>query len=197
MKKSMSLFAIVLFVLFNLTVNAQQYGVKGCVEVGGTISYSSVTGVTNGTADSKSSSLLNFLPALGYFISDGISIGISPGINMIKMAGSEESITNLMLFAVGGYTFGTKGNVFPFAEGMIGYTSLAQDANQSAGTTKIDLSGISFGARGGVKILVGKSGLANFSVSYMMFTLNPEGADKRNGYNSLAVNVGFSVFLGK
>jgi hypothetical protein len=174
-----------------------QYATRGTTELGGTISYSSTTAVTNGTTASESTSLFNFLPYVGYFISDGLAIGLSPGINIVKLAGSKESVKNLLLFLVPGYTFGTKGSLYPFVEGLVGYTSLVSKVDPLTGVGEMDLSGISYGARAGIRVLVGKSGLANISVAYMLYTLNPKNATKRSGYNSLAINLGFSVFIGK
>jgi len=190
--------ASLLIVLLFLSVDViAQYGSRGTTELGGTISYSSTTAVTNGTTATESTSLFNFLPYVGYFISDGLAVGLSPGINIVKLAGSKESVTNLMLFLVPGYTFGTKGNLFPFIEGLIGYTSLASKVDPLTGVGEMDLSGISYGARAGFRLLVGKSGLANVSAAYMMYTMNPKNATSRSGYNSLAINLGFSVFIGK
>ncbi len=196
MKKSFALFTIILLLLSAVTFNLQaQFGSKGLTEFGGSVSYSSSTSVSNGTTASESTSLFSFLPYVNYFIMDGFSLGISPGINIIKLAGSKESITNLLLFAVPGYTFSTKGNVFPFIEGWIGYTAVTSKADAASGIPELDLSGISYGGRGGVKVLVGKSGLLSVGVSYTLYNLNPKGADKRNGYNSLAISMGFSVFI--
>jgi hypothetical protein len=184
------------------TAQAQQFNKKGTLELGGSISYSSTTLVSDGTTDSKSNSVFTFNPIASYFITDGFSLGVSPGINMIKIGSLDNTLTNLMLFAVPGYTFG-KDKVFPFIEGWIGYTavSTSKDISISSISTgsiaKLDLSGISYGGRGGVKLLVGKSGLINASLSYMMITANAKGASKRSGFNNFAIALGYTVFIGK
>lgn len=195
MKKSFVLLtALFLFLTATCSLYAQ-FGSKGVTEMGGAISYSSSTAVANGEAADESTSLLNFMPYVNYFITNNFSLGISPGINIVKLAGSDDSITNLMLFAVPGYTFSSNGNVFPFVEAWIGYTAVTSNADPLGSGEKLDLSGISYGGKGGIKLLVGKSGLLNIGVSYTMYTMNPKGADKRNGYNSLALAMGFSVFI--
>lgn len=196
MKKSFTLFTIVLLLLSAATFSLHaQFGSKNVTEFGGAISYSSHTTVSGGTAASESSSIFEFMPYVNYFVMNGFSLGISPGINIVKMAGSSESITNLMLFAMPGYTFSTKGNVFPFIEGRVGYTAVTSKADPTGGSGELDLSGVSFGGKAGVKILVGKNGLFSIGVSYTLLTLNPKGADKRSGVNTLAIAMGFSVFI--
>jgi hypothetical protein len=174
-----------------------QFATKNVIELGGSISYSSTTIVTDGTAASESSSIFQFLPYVNYFVTNGFSVAISPGINIVKLAGTSESITNYLLFLVPGYTFSTKSDVFPYIEGMVGYTALSSKANPLAGTGEIDLSGISFGAKGGIKVLVGKNGLISVGVSYILLNLSAKGADKRSGFNNLAFSLGWSVFLEK
>ena len=195
-KKYSFMIIFFLFFLINFLTTNAQFRNKGTVELGGSISYSSMTTVTNGTTDNNSTSIFNFTPMVSYFIAEGFYLGVSPGINIVKVAGSNDAITNLMLFAVPGYAFG-KGEVFPFVEGWVGYTAVSSNSDPILGSGKLDLSGVSYGGRGGVKIQVGKGGLVNIGVSYTALTLNPKGADKRTGMNVLGVVVGFSVFIGR
>ena len=199
MKKLFTVFFLTIVLLTTLTYNSNaQFKNRGTIEVGGTISYTSVTAVSNGTTDNNSSSMFNFTPMLSYFVVDGFYLGVSPGINIVKVAGSDNPVTNLMLFAVPGYAFG-KGDVFPFVEGWLGYSALNSDGVSFEGTSsgKLELSGLSYGARGGVKLQVGKGGLVNMGLSYIAYTFNAKGADKRTGMNTLAFVIGFSVFFGK
>lgn len=198
MKKSFALFTIVLLLLSAAACSVHaQFGSKGVTEFGGSVAYSSTTVVANGTAASESTSILNFMPYINYFITDGFSLALSPGINVVKLAGTSDAITNYLLFVVPGYTFSTKGNVFPYIEGMIGYTALSSKTNPLVGTGELDLSGLSFGGKGGVKVLVGKNGLLSIGVAYTLLNLSAKGADKRSGFNNLAFSMGFSVFIEK
>ena len=188
MKKSFGLLFIAL-VLFSANLINAQFAQKGQTEIGGAISYSSTTAVSNGTAASESTSILELAPTVGYFISDGLSIGLVPSYASIKSGGTTTSL--LGLFAAPGFTFG-KGEVYPFIRGEVGYTSQSSSASGSQ-----TLSGISYGVTGGVKVIVGgKNGLLNIGLTYKMITLNPSGADKRSGFNYFGLNLGFSVFLG-
>lgn len=198
MKKTFVLLTVVLLLLGAAACSVHaQFATKNVVEVGGSVSYSSTTVVTDGTAASEASSIFQFQPYVNYFITNGFSIALSPGINIVKLAGSSESIKNYLLFLVPGYTFSTKGEVFPYIEGMIGYTALASKANPLGGVGELDLSGISFGAKGGVKLLVGKNGLFSIGLSYILLDLRAKGADKRSGFNNLAFSMGFSLFIEK
>lgn len=190
MKNFFALLTIVLFIFFVSACNVQaQFATKKVIELGGSVSYSSTTTVTDGTTADESTSFFQFMPYANYYILDGVSLGFSPGINVLKLAGSSESITNYSIFFIPGYTYSTRSNVFPFIEGMIGYTSLSQ------GDTTLDLSGISFGAKGGVKVVLGKSGVVSIGLSYILYNLSPKDADKRSGYNNLAFSVGYSIYL--
>jgi len=197
MKRSLIVLAmfLVLLIVSACSIQAQQYATKNCTEIGGSISYSSTTVVTDGTADSKSTSFLQFMPVVNYYVTNNLFLGISPGINIFKPAGADNSLKNYSLFLVPGYTFSSRGTVFPFIEGMIGYTALSQDAEDEE--DKIDLSGLSLGAKGGIKVSVGSGGLASIGASYIAFNLSPKGASKRSGYNNLALTLGFSVFFGR
>jgi hypothetical protein len=190
MKKVLAIVTIIFLVLFISACNVHaQYAKKNIIELGGSISYSSTTAVANGTTASESTSLFLFQPYANYFIFDGFSVALSPGITVISPAGATESTKGYAIFLVPGYTFDMKSNLFPYAQAMVGYTALKQ-----AGT---DLSGISFGAQAGVKMIVGNSGAISFGLSYILANLSPSGASSRSGYNSFAFTMGYSIFFKK
>ena len=196
MKKSFVIPAIILLSLLIASCNANaQFAKMGVVELGGAISYSSSALVTDGTVASEKTTILNFMPYINYFIVDGFSVALSPGINVIKIAGESNSITNLNLFAVPGYTFSTNSPVYPYIEAMLGYTSVSSDAtNPITESGNIDYRGFSWGGKAGLKVLIGKNGLLSIGVAYTALNYSPQGADKRTGINNLAVSMGFSVF---
>ena len=190
MKNFFALLTILLLLSFVSASNVHaQYATKGVIELGGAVSFSSTTAVSNGNTASQSSTLFQFTPYGNYYITDGFSIGLSPGIDIVKFAGVSESMKGYAIFLVPGYTFTTKSNLFPFIEGMVGYTAL------SSGST--DLSGISFGGKGGVKMVVGNNGIITVGLNYILFNLSPSGADKRSGYNNIAFSFGYSIFISR
>lgn len=190
MKKVFAILAIIFLIVFISACSVHaQFATKNIVELGGSVSYSSTTQVVNGTSASQSTSIFQFLPYASYYFYDNISLALSPGITIVSPAGSTESTKGYALFLVPGYTFNMKTNMFPYVEAMIGYTALKSGAT--------DLSGISFGAKGGVKLIVGNSGAVSFGVSYMIINLSPSGASSRYGYNNFAFSMGYSIFFKK
>jgi hypothetical protein len=185
----MKKYITILFVLFTVSVSSMyaQYAKKHVVEGGGSISFSSTTAVVNRTTADQSTTVFQFMPYINYFLADGFSLGLSPAINSYKAAGQSEATTSFAGFLVPGYTFTTKGSIFPFIEALVGYNTLKSGSSS--------LSGLSYGAKGGVKMAVGTGGLVSAGVSYMLITLKPEGADGRNGYNGLAISLGFSIYV--
>jgi hypothetical protein len=196
MKKSFAVFMCIILLLLLAACNAHaQYATKNVVELGGSISYSSSTAVSNGTAASQSTSIFQFMPYVNYFITDGFSVALLPGINILKLAGASSSVKIYGLFLSPGYTFSTGGKVFPYIEGMAGYTALKSDANPLGGTGSLDQGGLSYGGKAGIKIGVGNSGLMAIGASYIFFNLTPKGADNRSGMNNLAFSLGYSIYL--
>jgi hypothetical protein len=198
MKKALAVFTIIilLFSASACSVHAQ-YATRGVAEFGGSIAYSSSKLVSDGDVQDNSLAILNFMPYVNYFIIDGFSIGLSPGVNMFKYTGYS-AITNYNLFVVPGFTFSTGKSIFPYVEAMLGYTGLSSDnITAESYTEKLDNSGFSWGGKAGVKLLVGHNGLVSIGVSYEQLNFSAKGADKRTGVNNLAFSLGFSVFTGK
>ncbi len=190
MKKFISLFALVLAVLFLASCSAQaQYAKQGTVELGGAASYSSTTLYSNGTKDTEATSLVQLTPYVNYFLMDNFSVALAPNIMIISPAHSTNSAKLYGIFAVPGYTFNMNSNVFPFIQGLIGYTSYDPGGGATTG------SGLSYGGKGGIKVSVGQSGLVSFGFSYMIVDISPSGSSGRTGFNNLAVSAGYSIFI--
>lgn len=167
---------------------------KGSVELGGSVGYSSTSEVSNGTTDEAISTFL-IAPHVGYFISDGVEIGLNPlSISVISTEyASLTTVHSLMSF---GYN-GTTGNgVHPFIEGLFGFAIQNASRKSAFGSSSVDSrNGLSFGGRGGVKHEIASGALLNASLQYLQVTLNDDNDRERNGYNTLAFELGFSVNL--
>lgn len=161
---------------------------KGSVELGGSIGYSSTTEVYNGKTGSAISTFL-IAPQLGYFVSDGVEIGLNPlSIQITSL--KNESLTTVHSLMSLSYNGTTGEGMHPFIEGVFGF------ALQSESTVSSDSrSGISFGGRAGIKYEVTSSVLLNASLQYLQVTLNDDSDKERNGYNTLALGLGFTVSL--
>jgi len=160
------------------------FATAGAVEVGGSISFQSITPVYGGrTGDAVT--ILSLAPFIGCFVADGFEIGLNP-LGITHLSGSGGSATLVTIFAAPSYNFRTGGIVYPFLEALLGYTSASNGSSQS---------GFSWGGRGGLKIAATGKGLLNIGVQYLQITLNPSGATSRNGENQLAVSGGFTVWF--
>lgn len=190
MKKLTIIFA--LLTIFSITLNAQNFAKRGVIEAGGSLGFSSQTAVMNGQSDDKSTTTISIEPYVGYFIIDGVELGLIP--SFVRSSYGDNSNSMFGIFFAPAYNFDTRGNLFPFIEGRIGYNSRTIKTPGGEST----LSGLSWGGRGGIKVKVGCSSLANVALSYMQYTYNPENwTGDRNGYNIFAIHVGFTVFFGR
>lgn len=167
-----------------LAQTGKEFGMKGATELGGGISFQSISTVTNGnTGDAVN--FLTVAPFVGFFIADGFELGFNPfGITHISSGGS--SSTQISIFVAPSYNFQTEGSTHPFIEALVGYTSVSNGSSRS---------GLSFGGRAGIKVEVSEQGLLNIAVQYLQITMNPSGADNRYGSNQLAISGGFTVWL--
>lgn len=176
--------------LFQLSALSQEksFAQKGVVELGGSVSFSSRIAVYNGSTQGDAFTTFSLQPYIGYFVSDKFELGMNP-LGITYMSQGSSNATQIGIFVAPAYNFTTtSGNLFPFIEGLIGYTS-----QTSTGST--DRSGFSYGGRTGIKVSVGNSALLNISVQYLMITLNRSGATDRNGENDLAIAAGFTVWM--
>jgi hypothetical protein len=177
-------------IMFQLSGLAQEksFAQKGVVELGGSVSFSSRTAVYNGSTNGDAFTTLSIQPYLGYFVTDKFELGLNP-LGLTYMSQGSSNATQIGIFLAPSYNFiTTSGKLFPFIEGLIGYSS-----QTSTGST--DRSGLSYGGRTGIKVPVGGSGLLNISVQYLMITLNRSGSTSRNGENDLAIAAGFTVWM--
>jgi len=194
MKRSFYFFFFVLLI-GTITVNAQNFATKGTIELGGSIGFSSTTGVNNGESSENSLSNFSFDPYVGYFVINGLELGIIPSFSTSSY--SDQSTTSFGVYFAPAWNFDLKSNLFPFVEGRIGYNTSSYDDGNSE-TDESSYGGLAWGLRGGVKVQVGNSALVNLALSYDQITMNPEDYDgDRNGTNAFGVMAGFTIFLGK
>jgi hypothetical protein len=176
--------ALIFVASVTMAQNESGFATKGCVELGGSISFQSTTPVSDGST-SDAIKTFSLAPFVGYFVTDGFELGFNPfGIESISYTGA--SVTQIMIFVAPSYNFKTEGKAYPFIEALFGYTSSSNGSSRN---------GFSWGGRGGVKVAVTGNGLLNLGVQYVQIALNPSGAAKRDGSNQLAISAGFTVWL--
>ena len=175
--------------LIDARSNAQEssrFATKGTTELGGNISFLSSTPVYDGNTGTATT-MFSLSPFIGYFVSDGFEIGMDPlGISLIGSSG-QNTLTQITILAAPSYNFKTRGNGYPFIEGLFGYTSLSYGSSSN--------SGFSWGGRGGVKFAVTDKGLLNLAMQYMQIALTPSGVSNRSGSNQLSISAGFTIWL--
>lgn len=187
----------VLFTLFVLVmavsiIQAQDFAKKGVIELGGSVSFSSTTDVSDGETADESTSTFTFSPGIGYFIFDGFELGLVPRFSSTSQG--DYSLSDIAIFVVPEYHFNLNSNVYPYVGAAVGYNSM----NIDNGTDDYTLSGLSYGALGGVKVQVGNAAIVDFGVEYFMFTYDPEDWDgDRNGWNQFAISAGVSIYIGR
>ena len=193
MKKLTFLFAA-LFIFTSLSFS-QNFATKGTVELGGSLGFSSTTGVYDGESADDALSTFIVQPYVGYFVINGLELGLVP--SFISMSYGDQSQSNFGIYFAPAWNFDLRSNLFPFIEGRIGYNTASYDDGNSL-TDDPSSSGLAWGLKGGVKVKVGNSALVNLALSYDQITMNPEDWDgDRNGQNIFGVNAGFTIFLGR
>ena len=175
-----------------ITAQEKRFAMKGITEISGSVAYSSFTPVSNGTSG-DATSIFALTPQIGYFIQDGLEIGLSTGISFLPgvtvvSPQKGDNVTILGLFFTPSYNFLVESkSIYPFIEGQFGYTSLSSGSSTS--------SGFSYGGKGGIKMIVVEHFLLNISAQYTAITFDPKGATKRSGFNYLSFSVGVGAYL--
>jgi hypothetical protein len=132
----------------------------------------------------------SLLPYAGYFIIEGLEIGINPaGVN-VRSSGDTTAVQLRILLAPA-YNFHTGTMLTPFVEGLAGFTSASLIRPGSTAS----LSGFTFGGRAGIKAALIERGMLNIGIQFLRITLNPSGAGSRNGSNELSLSAGWTIWF--
>jgi hypothetical protein len=171
------------------TFAGERFGLRGHVELGGTIDFTS----TSFSQGSNSTGVFSIAPYAGYFPINGLEIGIRPLVT-ITSPSKGSSLTDLAIFVAPAWNFSSKrSTVTPFVEGLIGFSSSEADTSSNLTISKVvSVSGIAYGGRGGVKVQISDFGLLNFSLQYV--SLDRTFNNVANRENRFSVGVGFTVY---
>jgi len=167
----------------------KRFGTSGTVELGGSASFTAEQPVAEGTTGSWVYDL-SFMPYAGYFVADGLELGINPAGVSVTTVGDTSTVRLRILFAPS-YNFRTPTMITPFLEGLAGFTSSSIIHKGSTAS----VSGFTFGGRVGIKTAVTDRGMLTIGVQYLRITLNAQGAGSRSGSNELAIAAGYTVWL--
>ena len=192
---SSSILACVMILLLTSLAAAQTssttekaYADKGVLELGGSVGFTSFTGVSAGQTSSTTYTSFSLTPSVGYFVTDGLEVGLDPfSLTINSHTGASSSQTEIHILGGIGYAAKTQGAAYPFVEGVAGFSSVSEGSYSANGFT--------WGLRGGVKVALVQHVLLMVGVQYLQVTENPTGASSRYGYNQFLVGAGFSIWL--
>ncbi len=169
-----------------LSLNGQDFAKRGIWELGGNISYSSLTNVSNGESSENSLGTFTFDVPVYYFVIDGLGLGLIPRYINLSFGESSASAFDI-LFGLA-YNIATNSQAYPYGEGRIGYNTTSNGNSES---------GIVWAVIGGVKVQVGGNALVNFGIEYSQSTLEESGHEGgRSGSNLFAIRAGLVIFVG-
>lgn len=150
-------------------------------------------GVNNREVNQCNITAYSFMPSIGYFVIDNLSIGISCNISEKTEEykndnETKQSILSLMPSAT--YLFPINGPIKPFLQVGFGYSSLTQ---KHYNTINDSYEGYSFGLGGGFSYFINKSVSVDLGLQYTYSALD----DNENAIhqNAIGGNVGFSFYF--
>lgn len=184
------------------------FGKEGVTEISGGVSFSSITPVVSGVSG-EAITILSIAPEISHFFSDGFELGFSPGVSLLPgvtvasnaniVVGTPATIsvaspspgngsTVIQLFALPAYHFHAEGSsVYPYLALPLGYTS-ASSGNST-------MSGISWGLKGGIKVVPASHFLVGIYAEYLSLNFSPANATERSGLNFISFGVAAGGFL--
>lgn len=205
MKKLLLTGAVALFGLSNAQMTKGDWVISGNTGLGFNAQSSTVK--ANGQSqDGPKISSFSITPSVGYFVIDGLAVGIDLGFNSEtnKSNGDKITQTRFSVMPTATYYFNTGSKFFPFVGAGIGYaTSKTKYSLQGtiidpilfSGSAKED--GLTWKAKAGVTYMATPSLGVNVGLGFDQYytkntVLNTEIKTTRNNFG---VNVGFSYFI--
>ena len=166
-----------------------QFAYRGTWELGGTLGCLASTDVTAGVSGETGYTFLA-TPYVGYFLIHGLEVGASPlAITWNKHGGV--TTTDLRMLAAVSYNFFATSVLFPFAEGLAGYTR--RESSAASGSSV--LSGFTWGGRAGIKISLVEHSVLVVGGQYLRVTLSPPDAAERSGSDEVSAFAGWSIWF--
>ncbi|SHL66964.1 outer membrane beta-barrel protein [Chryseobacterium polytrichastri] len=205
MKKLLVAGAVALFSLSNAQMTKGDWVVSGNTGLGFNTTSSTVK--ANGKSeDGPKISKFSITPSVGYFVIDGLAVGIDLGFDSEtnKYEGDKRTYTRFSVMPTATYYFNTGGKFFPFVGAGIGYATSKTKYNFSNSivdpilfdaNTKED--GLTWKAKAGVTYMATQSLGINLGLGFDQFyTKNTYyNTEVKTTRNNFGVNVGFSYFI--
>lgn len=192
-----TLFLFIMLAITNLPAQVNtELAKKNTFEISGAVSYLSADYITNGENESTQTSI-EFAPYGGYFITDGLELGIIPTIEYEKYGNQfgSSSITNFTIYVAPSYNFFTGSIAYPYIQAAIGYNSQSYHTS-NVSIQEPTISGLAWKVEGGVKINAFENSLIKLALDYGQKTLESSShSGKRNGLNSVNFVAGLGIFF--
>ncbi|AZA55062.1 outer membrane beta-barrel protein [Chryseobacterium sp. G0201] len=205
MKKLLLAGAVALFGLSNAQMTKGDWVISGNTGLG----FNSINTNTkvNGTKyDETKVSSFSVTPSVGYFVINGLAVGIDLGFNSTTTKQDQDKVTisSFSVMPTATYYFQTGSKFIPFLGVGIGYSTNKIKYNINGGVvdpllfqTETTTDGLAWKAKGGVTYMATQSLGINLGVGFDQF-YNKEtysGIDYKTTRSTFGVNVGFSYFI--
>jgi outer membrane protein len=205
MKKLLLAGAVALFGLSNAQMTKGDWVISGNTGVGFN-SVDTKTKVSGQTYNGAKVSTFSVTPSIGYFVIDGLAVGIDLGFSSTttKQEGDKVKISSFAIMPTATYYFQTGSKFVPFLGAGIGYSTNKLyysfdneivDPLLFQSETKTD--GLAWKVKGGVTYMATQSLGINVGIGFDQFR-NKEtysGIDAKTTRNNFGVNLGFSYFM--
>jgi len=166
----------------------QQLTAAGNVELAGNVSFSHY----DAAASDFSTSVFTFAPQVSYFWRENFSLGLSTGfgylsgVSVVSPSDGDNS-TVVQLFAAPAYHFQLDSKqLVPFVEGQLGYGVV---------TSGDSSSGLSYGARAGVKFVPVDHLVLTLAAQFLSLRLYRSDSDERIGWDYWTLGVGVGGYF--
>ncbi|PTN09403.1 outer membrane beta-barrel protein [Mangrovibacterium marinum] len=152
------------------------------------------------TYDDYDLSSFSVMPSFGYFIQDNIAIGLSSTMSFETMKyedGDKEIMNSVMMIPSAFIFFPVEGDIKPFAQAGVGYSSMTNKWEPKTGSNYEDSYGgltINFG--GGLAYFVKENISFNLGLSYTKATFkNKDDDSEKIKQGNFGANIGIAIYL--
>jgi outer membrane protein len=205
MKKLLLAGAVALFGLSNAQMTKGDWVISGNTGLGFNATSSKIK--ANGQSeDGPKISSFSVTPSVGYFVINGLAVGIDLGFNSTttKQDGDKMTYSTFSVMPTGTYYFNTGGKFFPFVGAGVGYASTKTKYSFSSSISDPLLfsgdateDGLAWKAKAGVTFMATQSLGINLGVGFDQFYTKDtyNNIEVKTTRNNFGVNVGFSYFI--
>lgn len=208
MKKLLLAGAVALFGLSNAQMTKGDWVISGNTGMGFSAQSSKIK-VNGNTEDGPKTSSFSITPSVGYFVMDGLAVGIDLGYNSTttKQDGDKLTSSVFSVMPTATYYFQTGSKFVPFVGAGVGYASNKTKYSINNNSSIYDpllmvdseytTDGFAWKAKAGVTYMATQSLGINLGLGFDQFSNKEtyDNVDIKTNVNTFGVNVGFSYFI--